>query len=45
MEGLRNDFKILSDKLTGKRHSGRPMRERKDNIRIDFKEVAVSMRN
>ena len=36
MEEDRSTFKILTDKLTGKRHLGRPRRRWEDNIRMDL---------
>ena len=37
MEEGRRTFKILTGKLTGKRHFGRPWRRWEDNIRMDLK--------
>ena len=45
MEKSRSALKILTGTLTGKRHSGRPRRRWKDNIRIDLKEIVVNTRN
>ena len=44
MEEGRSAFKILTGKPTGKRHVGRPRRRSEDNIRMDVKEIGVSMR-
>ena len=44
MEEVRSAFKMLTGKPTVKRPLGRP-RHRQDNIRIDFKEMGVSMKN
>ena len=41
----RSVFKILTGKPTGKRSLGRPRHRGEDNIRIDFKEIGVNMRN
>jgi hypothetical protein len=41
----RNAFKMLKDKPTGKRPSGKPMRRWEDNIRMDFKEIGINTRN
>ena len=43
MEEGRSAFKILSGKLTGERALGRPWRKWEDNIRMDFKEIYISM--
>ena len=40
MEEDRSAFKILTDKPTGKRPSGRPRRRWEDNIRMDLKEIS-----
>ena len=45
MEDSRSAFKILTDKLIGKRPLGRPWRIWEDNIRKDFKEIGISKRN
>ena len=45
MEEGRNVFKILTDKLTGKKSLGWPRRRWEDNIRMDPKEVYINMRN
>ena len=45
MEEGRNLLIILTVKPTGKRYLGRPWCRWKDNVRIDFKEVGVNMRN
>ena len=39
MEEGRSAFKMLSGKLTGKRHLGRPRRRWEDNIRMDLEEI------
>ena len=36
LEVGKSTFKILTDKLTGKRPLRRPRRKRKDNIKIDI---------
>ena len=38
-------FNLLTGKPTGKRHLGRPRRRRKDNIRMDLKEIDINTRN
>ena len=42
-----NAFKILTDKPTGKRPMGRPIRTSRweDNIRIDLKELGINTSN
>ena len=45
MEEGRSAFKILTGKPTGKRPLGRPRHRWKDNIRLDLKEIGISMRN
>jgi hypothetical protein len=45
MEEGRSAIKLLIDKPTGKRPSGRPRRRWEDNISMDFKEIYLSMRN
>ena len=45
MEESRCAFKILTDKPTGKRPSGRPRRRWEDNNRMDLKEIGASTRN
>ena len=44
MESGRNAFKILTDKSTGKRPLGRPMRRWEDNIKINLKEIGINTR-
>ena len=39
MEEGRDDFNILTDKPTRKRHLGRPRHRWEDNIRMDIKEI------
>ena len=41
----RSDFKMLTDKPTGKRPLGMPRRRWEDNIRMDLKEIGVNTRN
>ena len=41
---FRGDFKILTDKPTGKRLLGRPRRRWEDNIRMDLKEIGINTR-
>ena len=41
----RGTFKILTRKLTGKIPLGRPSHRWEDNIRIDLKEIGISMKN
>ena len=43
MEKARSAFKMLTHKPKGKRHSARPRRRWKDNIRIVLKEIGVNM--
>ena len=43
MEEGRSPYKILASKLTGKRPLGKPRRRWEDNIRIDLKEIQVSI--
>jgi hypothetical protein len=38
-------FKMLTGKPTGKRPLGRPRHRWEDNIRMDFKEIRINMRN
>jgi hypothetical protein len=38
-------FKILTEKLTGKRSLERPRRKWENNVRINFKEIFVYTRN
>ena len=45
MEEGRSCLKILTGKLTGKRHLGRPRRRWEDNIKMDFKEIGINTRN
>ena len=45
MEKGRRAFKILTDKPTGKRSLGRPMRKWEDNIRIDLEEIGTNAEN
>ena len=45
MEEGRNDFKILTDKPTGKSSSERLRHRWEDNIRMYFKEVGINTRN
>ena len=39
MEEGRSALKIVTDKPTGNRPSGRPRRRWEDNIRVNFKEI------
>ena len=41
----RSAFKMLIGKSREKRPLGRPRHKWKDNIRMDFKELGVNMRN
>ena len=43
MEG--SSFEILTDKPIGKRSLGRPGSRWEDNVRMDVKEIGVSVRN
>ena len=45
MEESRSAFKILTDKPTGKRSLGRPLRRWEDNIRMDLEEIGVNAGN
>ena len=45
MEEGRRGFKIVTGKLTGEGHLGRPRLGWEDNIRLDFKEIVVNLRN
>ena len=45
VEQDRSDFKILTDKPTGKIPLGRPRRKWEDNIKMDHKEIGVNTRN
>ena len=45
MKVSRSALKILTGKPIGKRPLLRPMRRWEDNIRIDFKDIGVNMRN
>ena len=45
MEEGRSGFKILIVKHTGKRPVGTPRRIWEDHIRMDLKEIGISMRN
>ena len=45
MEEVRNAFKILTGKPTGKRPLGRPRRRWEDNIRMDLEEVDINVGN
>ena len=42
---LRNAFKILTGKPTGKGPLGRRRRRWGDNIRVELKEIGINMRN
>jgi hypothetical protein len=39
IKGMRNAYKILVGKPEGKRPLGRPRRRRKDNMRMDLREM------
>ena len=41
MEEVRNAFKIVTGKPTGKRPLGRPTRTWEDNIRINLDEIGI----
>ena len=45
MEEVRNAFKMLIDKLTGKRSLGRRRRRWEEYIRMNIKEICIIMRN
>ena len=45
MEEGRSTIKILRDRRTEKRHSGRTRRRCEENIRINFKEIDINTRN
>ena len=45
MEGGRTAVKFLTAKPRGKRLLRRPWRRWEDKIRMDFKEIGISMRN
>ena len=45
MEEGRSAFKILTGKPTRKRSLGRPISRWKENIRMDVKEIRITMRN
>ena len=45
MEEGRSASRILKGKPIGKRRSGRPRQRWEDNIRIDHKEIDISMNN
>ena len=45
MEEGRSDFKVLTGEPSGKRPLGRLRRRWEDNIRMDLKELGISMRN
>ena len=45
MEECESVFKILTGKLTGKRPLGRPRRRSEDDIKMNLKEIGISMRN
>jgi hypothetical protein len=45
MEEGRSDFKILTDKPTGKRPLGRPRSRWEDNIRMDLEEIGINSGN
>jgi hypothetical protein len=45
MEEGRSAFKIFTGTPIGKRPFGRPRRRWEDNIRMDFKEIGINMRN
>ena len=44
MEEGRSAFKIFTGKPTGKRPLGRPRRRRKDDIKMDLKEIGINTR-
>ena len=44
MEEGRSVLKILTDKVTGKRHLGRPRRRWKGNIIMDLTEIGIIAR-
>ena len=44
-EESRSAFKILTGILAGKRPLGRPRHRWEDNIRMNFKEIGINMRN
>ena len=45
MEEVRATFNILTGKLTGNRPLGRPRCRWEYNIRMDFKEVGINIKN
>ena len=45
MEEGSSDFKILTDKPTGKRPLGRTRRKWEDNIRMDLEEIGINAGN
>ena len=45
MEESRSAFKILTDKPTEKRSSGRPRRRWENNVRMDLKEISINTSN
>ena len=45
MEESRRSFKIVRDKATGKRSSGRSRHRWEVNIRMDLKEIDINTRN
>ena len=45
MEEGRSAFKILTDKPTGKRPFGRPMRRLEDNIRMNLEKIGINAGN
>ena len=45
MEEVRNAFKILIGKPTGKRPLGRPRHRWEDNIRMDLEEIGINAGN
>ena len=44
MEEIKCSFKILTGKLSRRRHLGRPRRRWEDNIRMDLKEICANLR-
>ena len=45
LEEGKSAFKILTGKLTGKRHFGRPGHSWEDNIRMYLEEIDINARN
>ena len=45
MEKGRSDFRLLTDKPTGKRPLGMPRRIWEDDIRMDLKKIGINTRN